>query len=204
MELRRVGGSASHLLDRLEHAAHVGQAATWRNGAGDGCSQRGGCRSYSDRQARRARIIAVAGSAEKLAKTKSLGADFTINYKDQDVAKEVKKITGSQGVDVVFEHVGAALWQHAMRSMGIGARLVTCGATTGPKVEIDLRFFFSRQYSIMGCHMGSRADLLKVLQLIERKQLVPVIDSTYPLEEARAAQERLETMNVIGKIVVTV
>ena len=151
-----------------------------------------------------ARIIAVAGSVEKLAKTKSLGADFTINYKDQDVAKEVKKITGGQGVDVVFEHVGAVLWQHAMRSMGIGARLVTCGATTGPKVEIDLRFFFSRQYSIMGCHMGSRADLLKVLQLIERKQLVPVIDSTYPLEETRAAQERLETMNVIGKIVVTV
>ncbi len=151
-----------------------------------------------------ARIIAVAGSAEKLAKAKSLGADFTINYKDQDVAKEVKKITGGQGVDVVFEHVGAALWQHAMRSMGIGARLVTCGATTGPKVEIDLRFFFSRQYSIMGCHMGSRADLLKVLQLIERKQLVPVIDSTYPLEETRAAQERLEAMNVIGKIVVTV
>jgi len=151
-----------------------------------------------------ARIIAVAGSTEKLAKTKSLGADFTINYKDQDVAKEVKKITGGQGVDVVFEHVGAALWQHAMRSMGIAARLVTCGATTGPKVEIDLRFFFSRQYSIMGCHMGSRADLLKVLQLVERKQLVPVIDSTYPLEETRAAQERLETMNVIGKIVVTV
>ncbi|HQR06227.1 MAG TPA: zinc-binding dehydrogenase [Gemmatales bacterium] len=151
-----------------------------------------------------ARIIAVAGSTEKLAKTKSLGADYTINYKDQDVAKEVKKITGGQGVDVVFEHVGAALWQHAMRSMGIGARLVTCGATTGPKVEIDLRFFFSRQYSIMGCHMGSRADLLKVLQLVERKHLVPVVDHTYPLEETRAAQERLETMNVIGKIVVTV
>lgn len=151
-----------------------------------------------------ARIIAVAGSTEKLAKTKSLGADFTINYKDQDVAKEVKKITGGQGVDVVFEHVGAALWQHAMRSMGIGARLVTCGATTGPKVEIDLRFFFSRQYSLMGSHMGSRADLLRVLQLVDRKQLVPVIDCTYPLEETRAAQERLETMNVIGKIVVTV
>lgn len=151
-----------------------------------------------------ARIIAVAGSAEKLAKTKELGADYIINYKVQDVAKEVKKITNGQGVDVVFEHVGAALWQHAMRSMGIGARLVTCGATTGPKVEIDLRFFFSRQYSIMGCHMGSRADLLRVLQLVEFKKLVPVIDRTYPLEETKAAQERLETMNVIGKIVVTV
>ncbi|MBL8823631.1 MAG: zinc-binding dehydrogenase [Planctomycetia bacterium] len=151
-----------------------------------------------------ARIIAVAGSADKLAKTKELGADHLINYKEQDVAKEVKKITGGQGVDVVFEHVGAALWQHAMRSMAIGGRLVTCGATTGPKVEIDLRFFFSRQYQLLGCHMGSRADLLRCLDLVERKLLVPVVDKTYPLEETRAAQERLETMSVVGKVVVTV
>lgn len=151
-----------------------------------------------------ARIIAVAGSADKLAKAKELGAHHLLNYKEQDVAKEVKKITQGQGVDVVFEHVGAALWQHAMRSLAIGGRLVTCGATTGPKVEIDLRFFFSRQYSIMGCHMGSRADLLTILELVERQHLVPVIDRTYPLEETRAAQERLETMSVIGKIVLTV
>ena len=71
-------------------------------------------------------------------------------------------------------------------------------------MEIDLRFFFSRQYQLLGAHMGSRADLLRVLQLVERKQLVPVIDSTYPLEKTREAQERLETMSVIGKIVVTV
>lgn len=151
-----------------------------------------------------ARIIAVAGSAEKLARVQALGADYLLNYKEQDVGKEVKKITGGQGCDVVFEHVGAALWQHAMRSMAIGARLVTCGATTGPKVEIDLRFFFSKQYSLMGAHMSNRGDLLRVLQLVERRQLVPVIDSTYPLEKTREAQERLETMSVVGKEVVTV
>lgn len=151
-----------------------------------------------------ARIIAVAGSADKLAKAKELGAHHLLNYKEKDIGKEVKKITAGQGVDIVFEHVGAALWQHAMRSLAIGGRLVTCGATTGPKVEIDLRFFFSRQYSILGCHMGSRGDLLRVLDLVERKHLVPVIDRTYPLDETRAAQERLETMSVIGKIVVTV
>lgn len=154
-------------------------------------------------KAAQARIIAVAGSSEKLAKVQELGADYLINYKEQDVAKEVKKITNGQGVDVVFEHVGAALWQHAMRSMAIGGRLVTCGATTGPKVEIDLRFFFSRQYSIMGAHMGSRADLLRVLQLVERRVFRPVIDRIYPLEQIREAQERLETMNVVGKVVVT-
>lgn len=151
-----------------------------------------------------ARIIAVAGSAEKLAKVKELGAHHLINYKEQDVGKEVKKITGGAGVDVCFEHVGAALWQHAMRALAIGGRLVTCGATTGPKVEIDLRFFFSRQISILGAHMGSRADLLRVLQLMEEKHLVPVIDSTFPLEKACEAQERLETMSVVGKVVVTV
>jgi NADPH:quinone reductase-like Zn-dependent oxidoreductase len=154
-------------------------------------------------KAAQARIIAVAGSSEKLAKVQELGADYLINYKDQDVGKEVKKITNGQGVDVVFEHVGAALWQHAMRSMAIGGRLVTCGATTGPKVEIDLRFFFSRQYSIMGAHMGSRADLLRVLQLVERRVFRPVIDRIYPLDLVREAQERLETMNVVGKVVVT-
>lgn len=150
-----------------------------------------------------ARIIAVAGSAEKLAKVQELGADYALNYKTQDVGKEVKKITGSQGCDVVFEHVGAALWQHAMRSMAIGGRLVTCGATTGPKVEIDLRFFFSKQYSLMGAHMASRADLLRVLDLVERRHLVPVIDSTFPLERTREAQERLENLSVIGKVVIT-
>ncbi|HMO35969.1 MAG TPA: zinc-binding dehydrogenase, partial [Gemmatales bacterium] len=150
-----------------------------------------------------ARIIAVAGSPEKLAKAEELGADYLIDYKKQDVAKEVKKITQGQGVDIVFEHVGAALWQHAMRSMAIGGRLVTCGATTGPKVEIDLRFFFSRQYSLIGAHMGSRADLLRLMELFERRVFRPVIDRIFPLEEIRAAQEHMENLNVIGKVVVT-
>jgi len=149
-----------------------------------------------------ARILAVAGSADKLAKAQSLGADYLINYKEKDVGKEVSKITGGQGVDVVFEHVGAALWSHAMRSLGRGGRLVTCGATTGHKVEIDLRFFYSRQYSILGAYMGSREDLLQCLRLAERRHIVPVIDTTYPLDETRAAQERLETMSVVGKVVV--
>jgi NADPH:quinone reductase-like Zn-dependent oxidoreductase len=151
-----------------------------------------------------ARIIAVAGSAEKLARVKELGAHHLINYKEQDVGKEVKKITSGAGVDVCFEHVGAALWTHAIRALAIGGRLVTCGATTGPKVEIDLRFFFSRQISIMGAHMGSRGDLYRCLHLVEEKHLVPVIDSTFPLEQTREAQERLETMSVVGKVVVEV
>jgi NADPH:quinone reductase-like Zn-dependent oxidoreductase len=149
-----------------------------------------------------ARIIAVAGSADKLAKAQALGANHLIHYKEQDVAKEVSKLTQGQGVDVVFEHVGAALWPAAMRSLGRGGRLVTCGATTGHKVEIDLRFFFSKQIAILGAYMGSRDDLLQCVRLAERGDIVPVIDTLYPLSETRAAQERLETTSVIGKIVV--
>lgn len=151
-----------------------------------------------------ARIIAVAGSDEKLAKAQSLGAHHLINYQTQDVAKEVSKITNREGVDIVFEHVGAALWPQAMRSLGRNGRLVTCGATTGPKVEIDLRFFFTRQVAILGAYMGSRHDLLQCLKLAESKALVPVIDRTYPLAEARAAQERLEKRSVVGKVVVEI
>jgi len=151
-----------------------------------------------------ARVIAVAGSSDKLARAQSLGADELINYKEQDVAKEVARMTGGQGVDVVFEHVGAALWPHAMRSLSRAGRLVTCGATTGPKVDIDLRFFYTRQIAILGAYMGSRDDLLQCLRLAEQRNIVPVIDTTYPLNDARTAQERLEAGKVIGKIVITV
>jgi NADPH:quinone reductase-like Zn-dependent oxidoreductase len=150
------------------------------------------------------RIIAVAGSKEKLAKAQSLGAQHLIDYKTQDVAKEVAKLTAGQGVDIVFEHVGAALWPAAMKSLGRNGRLVTCGATTGPKVEIDLRFFFTRQIAILGAYMGSRHDLLQCLRLVDQKALAPVIDSTFPLAETRAAQEKLERGEVIGKVVVEV
>jgi NADPH:quinone reductase-like Zn-dependent oxidoreductase len=151
-----------------------------------------------------AKIIAVAGSDEKLAKAQSLGAHHLINYQTQDVGKEVSKITDREGVDIVFEHVGAALWPHAMRSLGRNGRLVTCGATTGPKVEIDLRFFFTKQIAILGAYMGSRNDLLQCLKLAESRALVPVIDRAYPLAEVRAAQERLEKRSVVGKVVVEV
>jgi NADPH:quinone reductase-like Zn-dependent oxidoreductase len=151
-----------------------------------------------------ARVLAVAGSEDKLKKAGELGADFLINYTTADVAKEVRRITNGQGVDVVFEHVGSATWQAALKSLGKNGRLVTCGATTGPKVEIDLRFFFTQQISITGAYMGSRCDLLECLKLVERRVFRPVVDSTFPLEKTRAAQERMERREMFGKIVVVV
>jgi NADPH:quinone reductase-like Zn-dependent oxidoreductase len=150
-----------------------------------------------------ARVLAVAGGAEKGAKAKALGADHVIDYQTQDVAKEAQKLTGGRGVDIVFEHVGAAQFGAGIKALARNGRLVTCGATTGPKVELDLRFFFTRQIVITGAYMGSRFDLLQCLRQVEAKKLRPVVDKVYPLAEARAAQERMEKRQQFGKIVVT-
>jgi NADPH:quinone reductase-like Zn-dependent oxidoreductase len=149
-----------------------------------------------------ARVFAVAGSDEKLRKARELGAEFVINYNTTDVAKEVRRLTQGKGVDVVFEHVGAAIWQAALKSLGRNGRLVTCGATTGPKVEIDLRFFFTQQISVNGAYMGSRSELMSCLKLVERRVFRPVVDSTFPLEKTREAQERMHRREMFGKIVV--
>jgi NADPH:quinone reductase-like Zn-dependent oxidoreductase len=150
-----------------------------------------------------ARVLAVAGSDEKLKKAEQLGADVLINYNTQDVAKEVKAKTGGKGADIVFEHVGAAVWAHAMRSLGKNGRLVTCGATTGPKVEIDLRFFFTQQIAVLGAYMGARHELLQCLRLMERRIFQPVVDSVFPLEKLAEAQQRMEKREMFGKIVIT-
>lgn len=150
-----------------------------------------------------ARVFAVAGSDAKLQKAEALGADILINYRTQDVAKEVKAKTGGKGADIVFEHVGAAVWQQAAKCLGKNGRIVTCGATTGPKVEIDLRFFFTQQHAVLGAYMGSRHDLLQCLQLVERRLFHPVVDSLFPLEQLKEAQERMEKREMFGKIVVT-
>jgi NADPH:quinone reductase-like Zn-dependent oxidoreductase len=149
-----------------------------------------------------AHVFAVAGSEEKLKKAEELGAHVVFNYNTQDVAKEVKARTGGKGADIVFEHVGSAVWQQAMRCLGKNGRVVTCGATTGPKVELDLRFFFTQQHAVLGAYMGGRHDLLQCLKLVERRIFRPVVDAVFPLEKLREAQERMEKRQMFGKIVV--
>jgi NADPH:quinone reductase-like Zn-dependent oxidoreductase len=150
-----------------------------------------------------AHVFAVAGSEEKLKKAAQLGADVLLNYNTHDMGKEVKSRTNGRGADIVFEHVGAAVWQQAMKCLGKNGRIVTCGATTGPKVEIDLRFFFTQQIAILGAYMGARHELLQCLRLIERRVFQPVVDSVFPLDKLREAQERMAKREMFGKIVVT-
>ena len=151
-----------------------------------------------------ARVIATAGTDEKLKKAKELGADELINHSVMPISKEVRRLTNSRGVDIVFEHVGAATWEHSLKSLAPGGRLVTCGATTGYDVKLDMRFLFTRQLSILGSYMGTKTELRAVLKLVEQGRLKPIVDKVWPLQDAAHAHEYLEKNRQFGKVVLTV
>jgi NADPH:quinone reductase-like Zn-dependent oxidoreductase len=148
-----------------------------------------------------ARVIATAGSDAKLQKAKELGADGVIHHGKQNILGEVKRLTDRRGVDVVFEHVGTTTWDMSVACLAPAGRLVTCGATTGFEAQVDLRFLFSRQLSLLGSYMGSRAELYTVLNLIGQRKLHAVIDRTMPLAQCAEAHALLERREQFGKIV---
>jgi len=151
-----------------------------------------------------ARVIATAGSAEKLTKATELGADHVINHKTQKIREEVRRITAKRGVDVVFEHVGTATWDDSIASLTPGGRLVTCGATTGYDAKLDLRLLFAKQLSLMGSYMGTKSELHSVMRLVAAGRFKPIIDKIFPLSEAAAAHTYLESGAQFGKVVLTV
>jgi NADPH:quinone reductase-like Zn-dependent oxidoreductase len=151
-----------------------------------------------------ARVIATAGSDEKLAKAKELGADELIHHGTTPIAKEVRRLTHNRGVDVVVEHVGVATWENSVKSLANGGRLVTCGATTGFDAKLDLRFLFTRQLSIMGSYMGTKSELQTVLKLVAEGRLKPTVDKVFELSDCRAAHEYLEAARQFGKVVLRV
>lgn len=148
-----------------------------------------------------ARVLATAGSDEKLAKAKELGADEVINYTREDWPKEVKRLTQRKGVDVVFEHTGAETWTGSIASLKTGGRLVTCGATSGFDARTDLRQVFYRQLTILGSFMGAKAELLAAMKFIETGKIRAVVDRSLPLADARKAHELLENRAQFGKLV---
>jgi NADPH:quinone reductase-like Zn-dependent oxidoreductase len=150
---------------------------------------------------RGARVIATAGSDEKLEKARALGADDVVNYSAPDWTKEVKRLTEKRGVDVVFEHTGAATWPGSIVSLKKNGRLVTCGATSGYDARTDIRHVFFRHLSLLGSMMGSKAELLDAMKFIERGQIRAVVDRVLPLSEARRAHELMERRAQFGKLV---
>jgi NADPH:quinone reductase-like Zn-dependent oxidoreductase len=148
------------------------------------------------------RVITTAGNEAKLEKARVLGADYGIDHYKQKISEEVRKITNKEGVDIVIEHVGAATWDESVKSLKSGGTLVTCGATTGPGVSIDLRHLFARQLSLRGSYMGTMGELHEVLSHVFAERLKPVLDRAFPLSEIRAAHEYLKDSKMFGKIVV--
>ncbi len=153
---------------------------------------------------RGALVIATAGSAPKLEQCRALGADFVIDHNDPDWHKQVREATEGEGIDVVFEHVGQAVFDACIRLLAKGGRLVTCGATTGGEARFDIRYVFSRELEIHGTYIGTRAELEQILPHMVHERLRPIVDSVYDLSDARAAHAKLESRDFFGKIVLRV
>jgi NADPH:quinone reductase-like Zn-dependent oxidoreductase len=150
-----------------------------------------------------ARVIATAGSDEKLALARQLGADAAVTSAAGQFAPQVLDLTAGRGADLVLDHVGQAVWTETLKCLAKGGRVVNCGATSGPELAVDLRTFYRRQYALLGCFLGGRAELARVLRLVEMGRLRPVIDRTFPLAAAADAQRRMEARQQFGKIVLT-
>ena len=151
-----------------------------------------------------ARVIATASTDAKLARAQELGADDLVNYREQDFAREVRRLTDKKGVDVVIEHVGQDTFPKSLRSLARGGRLVTCGATSGPDIEVDLRYVFARHLALLGSYMGGKHELAELLPLFDTGRLKPVVDRVFPLEEAADAHRRMENREQFGKIVLRI
>jgi NADPH:quinone reductase-like Zn-dependent oxidoreductase len=153
---------------------------------------------------RGARVWVTSSSADKLARARALGADETLDHRTQDVPKEIRARTGKRGVHVVIDDVGRATWAGSLGALGKRGRLVTCGATSGPMVETDLRRLFWNQWSILGSTMGNDAEFDAVVGELRRGRLLPPVDTVFALDDARAAFERLDAGLQFGKIVLRV
>ena len=151
-----------------------------------------------------ARVIATSSSDAKLAAARQLGADITVNHRTQKVSLEVRALTDKRGVDVVVENVGAATWDESLRSLCRGGRLVTCGATSGPHANLDLRRLFWHHWSLLGSTMGNAAEYAEIVSRLGKGELRPIVDRVYPMSQVRAAYERLAKGEQLGKVVVEI
>ena len=142
------------------------------------------------------RVVATAGSPEKIALARALGAD--------EVFDHYGTAPLPRNFDVVIEHTGQATWDRSLRALAPGGALVTCGATTGYEATVDLRFLFSRQLRLMGSYMGRRADLDIVVKLIDAGKLRPIVDRVFPLADGASAHAYLEAKRQFGKVVLQV
>ena len=190
--------TAWHMLVTRAHLSPGETVLVWAAGSGVGSA------AVQVAKLLGAKVITTVGNDSKKDKAEKLGADFVLNHRTDDVSSQVKRLTNGGKANVVFDHVGQATWEQSMKSMAPAGRLVNCGVTSGGKAEIDIRYIFVKQFSLMGSYMGGKGELLKVLSFFEDGKLRPVVDSIFPLSEARKAQEKMEKSEHFGKIVLKV
>jgi zinc-binding alcohol dehydrogenase/oxidoreductase len=160
--------------------------------------------SFQIAKALGARVIATSSSDEKLERARELGADAVVNHGSGDVVEAVKDATGGAGADVVVEHVGEATWQRSLQAARAGGRITVCGATTGPNPPAALHRIWWKQLTIYGSTMGTRSDFEGAYELVSSGRARPIVDRVFPLEEARAAHEYLESGRQFGKVVLRI
>lgn len=151
-----------------------------------------------------ASVIAASTSEAKLEQARKLGADETIHIPVQDLIRETMRLTDRRMADIVFEHVGPAVFENALKCLKHGGRLLTCGSTTGPTVTLDMRYVFSRQLQILGAKMGTLGEMREVARLVGQGRLSPIVDRCFRLGEARQAHEYLEEKKQFGKVVLKI
>lgn len=151
-----------------------------------------------------AHVIATSSSDAKLELARGLGADAVVNHETADVVEAVKEATDGTGVDVVVEHVGEATWERSLQAVRPHGRIAVCGATTGPNPKAALHRIWWKQLTILGSTMGTKADFEGAYELVASRRARPVVDSVFPLAEARAAHERMESGEQFGKIVLAI
>lgn len=147
-------------------------------------------------------VIVTSGSERKLETALKMGADLALDYRKVDVGRKVRELTGKRGVDVVVDSVGAATWRASLTAAAKKGRIVTCGATSGPNPEEEIRIIFWKQLSILGSTMGTDSEFRALLTAVGTRQVHPVVDEVFSLGEVRAAYARLESGAGFGKVVV--
>lgn len=156
-------------------------------------------------KARGARTWVTSSSATKLERARTLGADVLLQHGPGiDIGKEVRAQTGKRGVTVVIDTVGTETWSQSLGALGRRGRLVTCGGTSGPHVETDVRRMFWNQWTLMGSTMGSDAEYDAIIGEFLAGRLVPIVDSVHTLERGADAFARLASGAHFGKVVVRI
>ncbi len=149
-----------------------------------------------------ASVWVTSGSDDKLERARAYGADHLLNHRQADLGKLIRSRTAKRGVNVVIDSVGEATWPQSLIALGRRGRLVTCGGTSGPMVQLDVRRMFWNQWTLMGSTMGNDEEFRTICELLREGKLLPPVDSVWSLDEVRAAYERLESGRQFGKVVV--